>query len=128
LFFYSHSDSKKAKNGHLTLWMAPICQVCKIIWICYTCLTSTKSPLHASMLSCLPTFETEHRPKPIFGVDFTNILHEAFTCADPNSAKNTVKTFIFFTLLGSTFVKALHKMLLNLTLGRGYASMRWLSS
>ncbi len=37
-------------------------------------------------------------------VDFTNILHEAFTCEDPKSAKNTVKPSVFFALFGSVHI------------------------
>jgi len=44
------------------------------------------------------------------GVNFTNILRAAFTTADPKSAKNTLKTSVFFALLGSESVKAFHKM------------------
>ncbi len=39
----------------------------------------------------------------------------ALTCADPKSIKKTVKLSIFFKLLGSTSVKAAHKMLVKLT-------------
>jgi len=35
---------------------------------------------------------------PTSGVNFTNILHTAFTCADPKSAKNTVKLLVFYAL------------------------------
>ena len=42
------------------------------------------------------------------GVSFINILHAAFTCADPKSAKNSqVKQL--FALLGSVHVKAVRK-------------------
>jgi len=43
------------------------------------------------------------------GVDFTNILHAAFTHTDPKSTKNTVKLSVFLVLLGSSIVKALQK-------------------
>jgi glucose-6-phosphate 1-dehydrogenase len=35
------------------------------------------------------------------GLNFTNMLLPAFTCADPKSAKNLVKLSVFFALLGS---------------------------
>jgi len=43
------------------------------------------------------------------GVDLTSILREAFMCADPKSAKNTVKLSVFFALLGSECLKAAGK-------------------
>jgi len=46
------------------------------------------------------------------GVNFTNILCEAFMRADPKSAKNTVKSF--FALLRSSCIKASSKMLVKL--------------
>jgi len=46
------------------------------------------------------------------------ILHEAFTHADPKSAKNIVKLSVFFTLLGSAPIKVEHKLLVKLTPGR----------
>jgi len=46
------------------------------------------------------------------GVNFINIIHTAFTRADPKSVKKTV---IFFTLLGSTSIKAVLRMLMKLT-------------
>ena len=51
------------------------------------------------------------------GVNFTNILQAAFTCADPKSAKKTVKLSSFIVLLGSAHVKDAHKMLVKLTPG-----------
>ncbi len=53
------------------------------------------------------------------GVNFTNILRAAFTCVDPKSAINTVKSSAFFALLGSLLVKAVRKMLVKLTPGGG---------
>jgi len=50
------------------------------------------------------------------GVNFISILQAAFTCADPESAKKTVKLSVFFALLGSTHAKADRRMLMNLTL------------
>ncbi len=40
------------------------------------------------------------------GVNFTNILHTAFTCADLKSAKKTDDLTVFFALLGSVCLKA----------------------
>ena len=51
------------------------------------------------------------------GVNFTNILHAAFTYADLKSTKNTVKLTVFYALLGSACVKAARKMLVKLTPG-----------
>jgi len=48
-------------------------------------------------------------------VDFINILRAAFTCPDLNSTNNTVKQSVFFALLGSARVKAVHKMLVKST-------------
>jgi len=45
-------------------------------------------------------------------------LLEAFTHADPKSVKKTDNLTVFFTTLGSVYVKALCKMLMKLTLGR----------
>jgi len=49
------------------------------------------------------------------GVDFTNILHEAFTSTDPKSAKKTHSLTVFFALLRYTSVKVVRKMLVKLT-------------
>jgi len=52
------------------------------------------------------------------GVNFTNILCKAFKYPNPKSSeKNTVKPAVFFVLLGSSRVKAAHKMLVKLTPG-----------
>ena len=42
-------------------------------------------------------------------VDFINVQRTAFTLVDPETAKNTVKSSVFFTLLGSTSVKPDYK-------------------
>jgi len=53
-------------------------------------------------------------------VNFTNILREAFTRADPKSAKRYRWLDLIFTLLGSVRKKSFEfKMLMKLTLGRG---------
>ncbi len=49
------------------------------------------------------------------GHNFINIVLTAFMHADPRSVKKTVKLSIFFTLLGSTSIKAAPKMLVKLT-------------
>jgi len=51
------------------------------------------------------------------GVDFTNILCTAFTCADPKSAKKDCQLDCLFALLGSGSIKAARKMLYKLTPG-----------
>jgi hypothetical protein len=51
------------------------------------------------------------------GLNFINFLRTAFTSADPKSIKKTVKFSIFFTLLGSARVKAVHRLLMRLTPG-----------
>ena len=40
------------------------------------------------------------------GVNFTNVLRATFMCADPKSAKKTVKSKQLFALSGSASVKA----------------------
>jgi len=52
-----------------------------------------------------------HTPR----VNFTNILLEAFTWADPKSAERTGDLTVFFTILGSVRVKAARKMLVKST-------------
>jgi len=50
-------------------------------------------------------------------INFTNILHAAFTYADLKSTKNKVKLSVLYVLLGSACVKAAHKMLVKSTPG-----------
>jgi hypothetical protein len=50
------------------------------------------------------------------GVNFTNILHKAFTRSDPKSAKETDSLTLFFAQLGSARAKAALKMLVISTL------------
>ena len=52
------------------------------------------------------------------GVNFTNILGAAFTCADPKSAKKLLNLTVFFALLGSAHVKAAHKHVDEIDPGR----------
>jgi len=49
------------------------------------------------------------------GVNFANILRNAFTCIDPESAKKCSQAVNLFCAFGSVRVKALSKMLMNLT-------------
>ncbi len=49
------------------------------------------------------------------GLNFINVLRSAFALVDPKIVKKTVKLSIFFTLLGSTSVKAARKTLVKLT-------------
>ncbi len=54
------------------------------------------------------------------GVNFVNILLEAFTFENPKSAKkNTVKLSVYFALFGSAHVKASSILLMKLTPGLG---------
>jgi hypothetical protein len=46
------------------------------------------------------------------GVNFTNVLQAALW-EDPKSPKNTVMSSVFFTLLGSTRIKAASKLLMK---------------
>jgi len=49
------------------------------------------------------------------GVNFINVLHEAFTHADPKSIKFQLSCHYLLTLFGSTSVKASQQMLAKLT-------------
>ena len=48
-------------------------------------------------------------------VNFTNFLQAAFTLADPKSAIKLLNLSVFFAHLGSSRIKAAHRMLLKLT-------------
>ena len=50
-------------------------------------------------------------------VNFINILRATIVRADSESAKNALKSLVFFALLGSTRVKAACKTLIKLTPG-----------
>ena len=56
------------------------------------------------MFSC--ESQTHMLMKSTPGVDFTNILHAAFTCTDPKSAKKDSQAKQLFALSGSVRVKA----------------------
>ena len=51
------------------------------------------------------------------GVNFTNVLQAAFMCADPKSALKLLNLTVFFSLLGSSRVKAACRTLVKLTPG-----------
>ena len=57
------------------------------------------------------------------GLNFINVLCAAFTSAYPISIKKTVKLSIFFTLLGSTGVKAVRRMLMKLSPGVNFINV-----
>ena len=61
------------------------------------------------------------------GVNFTNVLWAAFTCADPKSAKKLLNLTVFFALLGSARVKAAHRTLVKLTPGHSRPFLIWFS-
>ena len=57
-------------------------------------------------------------------VNFIDVLRAAFMCADPKSAKDTVKPSVFYMLSGSALVKDGCKMLMKSTPGcRGWGRM-----
>jgi len=56
-----------------------------------------------------------YRQHRVPGLNFINVLRAAFACADQKCVKMTVKVSIFFTLLGSTSVKAACRTLMKLT-------------
>jgi len=49
------------------------------------------------------------------GVNFINVLLEAFRLEDPKSAKKTDNLTVFFALLGSASIKAASRTLMKLT-------------
>jgi len=53
--------------------------------------------------------------KERLGVDFTNRLQAAFVRTDHKCSKKTVKSSVFFMLLGSAHIKVLSKMSMKLT-------------
>jgi len=53
-------------------------------------------------------------------VNFINILQATFTSADHKRAKKTDNLTVFFALLGSAFVKAVHRTLVILTPGLNF--------
>ncbi len=54
------------------------------------------------------------------GVNFTNVLHAAFTLVDPEIVKKIDNLTVFFTLLRSVSVKAVRRTLMKLS--PGYAT------
>ncbi len=51
------------------------------------------------------------------GLNFINVLRTAFTLIDPKRVKKTDDLTVFFTLLGSTSVKAVPRTLMKLSPG-----------
>jgi len=72
------------------------------------CQYQVRDPNFSSPQSCPPKGP---------GVNFTNILHPAFTSADPKSVKIQLSCQYLFSLLGSVRIKAARKMLFKLTPG-----------
>jgi len=70
-----------------------------------------------SLHSTCPQKLVIHRFCPRPGLNFINVLRTAFTLSDPKSVKDTYDLTVFFTLSGSTSVKAAHKTLVKLTPG-----------
>ncbi len=61
------------------------------------------------------------------GVNFIIVLRAAFTCTDPGSTKNTVKSSVLFALFVSAHVKAACKTLMKLPSGSNKAAQdSWL--
>jgi len=58
---------------------------------------------------------TWHHSQYKLGVNFTNVLQTAFTCADPKGAQRQSSHQCPFTLLESARVKAARKTLVKLT-------------
>jgi hypothetical protein len=56
-------------------------------------------------------------PLPPSGVNFINALQAAFEHEEPESVKNTVKSSVSFSIMGSALVKAAHSTLMKLTPG-----------
>jgi len=57
------------------------------------------------------------------GVNFTNNQHSAFKVVDPKSVKNTVKSSVPFTLLGTAGVKAVRRTLMKLSPGVNFINI-----
>ena len=58
-----------------------------------------------------------HCPTAGPGLNFINVLRTAFTLVDPKSIKKIDDLTVFYTLLGSTGVKAVHRTLMKSTPG-----------
>jgi len=68
-----------------------------------------------SLISLLPLlFATSLSLSPSPWIDFIKVLRAAFMHTDPKSTKKTDGLTIFFALLGSAHIKAVHKMLVKL--------------
>jgi len=64
-----------------------------------------KRPSSSVFVKCVSYLDLSLRVETP-GVNFTNILQEVITHADPKSAKNSIKQTAFFVLLGSARLKA----------------------
>jgi hypothetical protein len=86
----------------------------KVHWIPNVCVQSLDVPafviycLASYFWGCLVSFNLSYTVSLIrskgHGVNFTNVLQAAFMREDPKSAKNTVKSTVFFVLSGSARV------------------------
>ena len=74
-----------------------------------------RTQAHHADVPELKQLPTKSRREPVAGVNFTNILQAAFTCADPKSAIKLLNLTVFFALLGSAHVKAARRTLVKLT-------------
>jgi len=110
-FYYVHVTRKK-----LPKW----CLYEKFEHFTLMKLTPTCSQFCAFFISIhltnffLPKYTKKNWKNITAGVDFTNIFFTAFMCADPKSAKNTVKLSVFCAF-GICLWKILRKMLIKLT-------------
>ncbi len=57
------------------------------------------------------------------GVNFTIVLRTAFALVDPERVRTQSSCQYLFTLLGSTMVKALHRMLMKSTPGGNFINI-----
>ena len=73
---------------------------------------SQRTPTSTRWTSVFSSCRKSLKSRP--GVNFINVLREALKCADPKSAKKTVKLSVFFALLGFTGAKAAHRTLMKL--------------
>jgi len=83
---------------------------CEIQFITYVGLTFCSFAFH---IQFTPLIKREN----CTGVNFTNVLCEAFMLVDPESVKKIDNLTVFFTLLESASVKAVYRMLMKLSPG-----------
>ena len=84
---------------------------CKIFWVLFAFQTCENFNRY---LTRLKSSVLQNKYWPMVG-NFTNILHIAFTNAEPKSTKKTVNSSSFIALLGSARVKADCRMFMKLT-------------